>query len=222
MPPRSVNFTALPIRLSQDLAEPAFVADQHLRQGAVQHGDQVERLAARVRQQQGHHVLDDLARPEPGRARLDLAGIDAGEIEDVVDRDMQGPTGDCDDVDAAPLHPVERGVRQQADGADRRVDRRAQFMADGRQEIRLRPVRLVGLGQRRAQIVGLPRQPGREAFVLEAQREGLGIDPTDLRALDGKHQRQHRRHQGHVGLKRSPSSNNRRDRSGRHGSSEAK
>jgi hypothetical protein len=100
----------------------------------------------------GLHGLADIDRPE---IELHAAGVDGGEVEDVVDQRQQGVGRDRDVIEIFALFGDERAGRriaQQMDEADDVGERRAQLVGHVMDEIDLDPVRLferlVALDQR--------------------------------------------------------------------------
>ena len=87
--------------------------------------------------QQGFHVERD-------RFQRELAGLDLGEIEDVVDQAEQCFRAALDGFGVVVLLAVEIGVQQQAGHADHTVHRRADFMAHVGEKIALRTAGLLG------------------------------------------------------------------------------
>ena len=102
---------------------------------------------AQVRQ-----ALADVADREVLGADLHLAALDLGQVEDVVDHRQEHLARRLDvaGVPAVPLVELV-GAGEDLGEADDRVERRAQLVAHGRQEVALEPVHLeegqVGLGQ---------------------------------------------------------------------------
>jgi hypothetical protein len=102
-----------------------------------------------------------------GRAlELHLAGLDFGEIEDVVDDGEEGFAGGADGVDEVALLAGERGLHEEAGHADDAVHGRADFVRHGGEELALGAGGFVGL-------------------VLGAAELGLGLDAGGDVGLDG-------------------------------------
>ena len=96
--------------------------------------------------------LADVADREIFAADFHLAALDLGQVEDVVDHRQQHPAGRLDVAGIAPMPLAELlGAGEHLREADDRVERRAQLVAHGRQEVALQAVHLeegqVGLGQ---------------------------------------------------------------------------
>ena len=88
------------------------------------------------------HFVDFFDRqPQVEGRKLDdqLASLDFGEIQDVVDDREQGFTGRADDLGVLALLGREAGVEQQAGHADDAVHGGADFVAHVGQKVRLRP-----------------------------------------------------------------------------------
>ena len=74
--------------------------------------------------------------------QLDLAGLDLGEVQDVVDDRQEPFPGSAYGLGVLALHPGELGVEQQPRHADHTVQRRADLVAHVRQKGALRLARL--------------------------------------------------------------------------------
>ncbi len=72
-------------QVEHDLAQAHRVADQRLGDVAVDLAGELEPLLVRAQGQRLQRVLDAVADVEVDRLELDLAGLDLGEVEDVVD-----------------------------------------------------------------------------------------------------------------------------------------
>ena len=84
--PRSVNLMALPIRLIRTWRSRRGSPTHAVRHVRVRRRhDQLEPLAVRPHGQRSSDVVDDVAQVELDRFELELAGLDLGEVEDVVD-----------------------------------------------------------------------------------------------------------------------------------------
>ncbi len=75
---------------------------------------------------------------------IDLAGLDLGEVQELVDQEQQGLAGGLHRIDIGGLLRGERGVEQQAAHADDAVERRADFMGRHGQEARLGAIGRIG------------------------------------------------------------------------------
>ena len=136
--PRSVNLTALETRLMTTWRRRA--ASPRSQPGSSPSAATSSSMPfARATGEQHRAALGDrLAQREVGRRELDLAGLDLRVVEDVVDDQQQPLAGGAHDLRVLALLRVERRVEQQPGHADHAVERRAQLVADGRDEHRLR------------------------------------------------------------------------------------
>ena len=77
-------------QIGEDLLEPQRVAAIALRQGGIELDGKGESLLARAEIEQLDHVVDRLAQREGLPLDGQLAGLDLGEIEDIVEDAEQG------------------------------------------------------------------------------------------------------------------------------------
>src|SRR5215203_3155804 len=113
-----------------------------------------EPLRLRALAEQRHDGVDDLGRVDGDALELELARLDLGEIQDVVDDRKQALARAGDDLGVAPLPHRQIRRRQELGHDQHAVHRRADLVAHGGEELGLRDVggfrRLLGL----AQVVG--------------------------------------------------------------------
>ncbi len=143
--------------VEDDLAEASGVAGDRARQVVVEGVGQLDALGRRRRGQDVERALDALAEREGLRLELDLAGLDLGEVEDVVDDREQRLGGGVDRLGEVALLLVERRVEEQAAHADDGVHRGPDLVAHGGQEGALGLVGLLGRLLGRAAVL---EQPG--------------------------------------------------------------
>jgi hypothetical protein len=91
-----VNLTALPTRLLTIWRRRPGIAPQMQRHFGPDEGGQFEALAVGLRGEQVHGVVDDFAQIEVDDVEVELAGLDLGEVEDVVDDDEERFAADAD------------------------------------------------------------------------------------------------------------------------------
>ena len=150
----------------------------------------------------GPHQFQDLRghvpRLQPAQVEIELAGLDAREVEDVVDQGAQVAARGMDDPRLALLMGGEGGLvlgqhlRQQQDG----VQRGAQFVADVGQELGLVAIgtfQFLGMGAGAAQVLGVIVGQGGE-FGAEGPHL-QGALPTEADLLAGAHHPVHARRQ---------------------------
>ena len=135
-------------QVGDDLPEAAGIADDEGGQTRIDANDQFEVLFGDARRNQRRHVLDRFGKPERRRIERQLAGIDLGEIEDVVDDGEQRIAGFDDDVGEGLLARRQLGLGEQFGHAEHAVHRRADLVAHIGQEFGFGAVGGFGLEQR--------------------------------------------------------------------------
>ena len=88
---------------------------------------------------------DGVVQVEIRGIEVDLAGLDLGEVEQVVDQREQGVARVLHDAEELPLLGRERTVERELGHADDAVHRGADLVTHVREEIALRAIRAVGL-----------------------------------------------------------------------------
>jgi hypothetical protein len=125
-------------QVHQDLADAHLVADhgpRHL--GRSQPADR-QTLVAGPRRQQLDHALGCVGDLERRRPELDLAGLDLGEVEHLIDQRQQCIGRGRDGAGISALLGRELGVEQEAGHAENAVHRRSDLVAHRGEEARLR------------------------------------------------------------------------------------
>ena len=89
--------------VGQDLAEPQRVAQQVLRDAGRDVGQELQPLVVRLLRGERRDGADDLVELEVGGLEVELAGLDLGEVEDVVDDGQQRRAGVVDLADVIAL-----------------------------------------------------------------------------------------------------------------------
>ena len=140
--------------VAQHLRQAHGIAGDLVRHLGCDRGREVEPLRLRALAEQRHDGVDDLGRVDGDALELELARLDLGEVEDVVDDREQALARAGDDLGVAPLPDRQIRRRQELGHDQHAVHRRADLVAHGGEELGLRDVggfrRLLGL----AQIVG--------------------------------------------------------------------
>ena len=162
-------------QVEQDLPQPAGVADQgvgHLRLHVV---DQLQPFRVGPHGQGPQGVTDRRPQREVGRVQLQLAGLDLGEVEQVVHEAEQVVGRGLDRLEALPLVPRQRRVQHELGHAEDGVHGGADLVADVGQELVLGPVR------RLRRLLGLPQRLLGSLLIIDvdARPEPLG-DPARL------------------------------------------
>src|SRR6185312_2283874 len=133
-------------QVGQHLAQAAGIAGEAARQVRRDVGAEAQALLLGHLVEEVLDLFDDVAGVEGHHLQLDLAGLDLREIQDVVDDAEQRLGRAVDDLPEAALALAEIGIEQHLGGAEHAVEGRADLVADGGQELRLRLVGGLGLG----------------------------------------------------------------------------
>ncbi|MCY1349030.1 hypothetical protein D9M69_352000 [compost metagenome] len=180
--------------VDQDLAEPQRVAEQPRRHLRVDVEQQGQALGRGLVADQPDQVLQHLVEIEGDAFEAQLAGLDLGEVEDVVEQTEQVLAGQLDLVQVTALARIEIAVEDQVGHADDGVHRRADLVADVGQEIALQLRRRLGQGpglfQRRLEfaprgdVAADAEQPQRAAVgILEGGADDIVQHLAAVRAL---------------------------------------
>ena len=164
-PPCSVNFTALPARLSSTWRSRAASPMTRPGRRVVDEDAISSAFRLRARRQQLDDFLDQRAEIERPRFEIEPAGLDLGEIEDLLDQRQQRLARGLHRLGVGGLLGRERRVEQEVRHAEDAVERRADFVADHREEAALGAV-------------------GRFRLVARVGQRALGLDPVGDVAAD--------------------------------------
>jgi hypothetical protein len=99
--------------------------------------EQVQPLAGRLRRKQLRDVVDEVREVERGPLEVELARLDLGEVQDVVDQRQQAVAAARDRVQVAALLLGQLRGEQQVGQPEDGVERGADLVAHGRKERRL-------------------------------------------------------------------------------------
>ena len=127
-----------------DLPHPSRVADEPDRQVRIHRVHELQPALGRHRRHQVEGALDRAPELERLVVQVDLARLDLGEVEDVVDDREQGVGRRLDRLGVVRLLRVQLRVLEQAAHADDRVHRRPDLVAHRGEERGLGEVRLLG------------------------------------------------------------------------------
>ncbi|SVJ67167.1 Uncharacterised protein [Klebsiella pneumoniae] len=145
-------------QVHQYLAQPRRVAIEAARHAPVQAEMQAQAFFHGLGAEQRQGVGEQFLQVEVDALQVQLAGLDASVVEDIVDHRHQRAAGAGDGLHVGRLAAVQRGVAEQLQHAQHAVHRGANLVAHLRQEAALR-------------LVLHPRLLGRlaraEAFLLE-------------------------------------------------------
>ncbi len=131
--------------VQQHLLELLLRADQPQRKPRADPDMDEHALGLRLHRQDAPHLVEAGGEIERGDADRLLAGLDAREVEDVVDQAQQRAAGIADHRRHLGLLAVEPPEAQQVGERDDRVERRAQLVADAGEEHALGLARLLRL-----------------------------------------------------------------------------
>ena len=123
--------------VGQDLPQPNGIAEQVLGDARRRMRQELEPLVGRLLPGDRRHRADDVVEPEVGGFDVELAGLDLGEVEDVVDDRQQRGAGVVHLADVVALLRRQRGLEGEVRQADDGVHGRADLVAHVRQEHRL-------------------------------------------------------------------------------------
>ncbi len=138
--PLSVNFTALESRLRRICCSRCASVTSELRQVVGDLDLQPEALLLGLRHERLLHVRADVGEADLGRLDVHPAGLDLGQVEDVVDEPQQVRAGAVDgpgELDLLRGQVLLRVLGEQPGQQQQRVQRGTQLVAHVRQELRL-------------------------------------------------------------------------------------
>ena len=142
-------------QVDQDLAQAPGIALQERVHFGIDAADEFEVLFVGAHGQQFRRVLDRRPQVEIDGLQFQLAGLDLGKIEDVVDDAQQGFAARTHRLGVTALFRGQVGAQEQSDHADDAVHRRADLMAHVGQELAFGDVGRLGLdGQLVGPLVG--------------------------------------------------------------------
>ena len=162
-------------QIQEDLADAPLVGDDRRQVGGYGLLE-FDGLVLDQRDGGGHHPADDLLQVHWPELQFHLAGLDLGDVQDIVDQAQEVLTAVVDGLQVLPLHIGDRTVdplEDDAGEADDGVERGPQFVGHVGQELALEPVHLLEPLRR---LDGLSVQPG----VLPSDAE---VRPDDLDEL---------------------------------------
>ena len=133
-------------QVEQHLAHARRVADQRVVGAGIDLDVEREPLDDRLLAERAGDAVDQAGERERGLLQLEAAGLDLREVEHVVDDAQQRLRRIADRRDRAALRAVETLALQHVDHAEHAVHRRADLVAHGGEEGRLRLVGGLGLG----------------------------------------------------------------------------
>ena len=127
-------------QIEQHLPQPRGVAGHPGGQSILHIGGDLELLGLRAGRDQFDRLFDQRGEVECAGVKVDAAGFDLGEIEDLVDQREQRVARGLHRLDVGGLLRRERRVAQEVGHPEDAVERGAHLVRDHRQEARLRAV----------------------------------------------------------------------------------
>ena len=120
--------------VGQDLAKTQRVTQQALRDVGRNSGQELQSFFVRLLRRERGHRCDHLVEAEVRGFHVELARLDLGKVQDVVDDGKQGGARVVNLPQVVALFWCELGLERQMRQADDRVHRRADFVAHVRQK----------------------------------------------------------------------------------------
>jgi hypothetical protein len=176
--PRSVNLSALPSRQR--------IAHHAVGRLGIDIGDQADALAGGLGRQRFGGALDQLDGRQLDAFEVEAAGLDLGEVENVVDDLEQRRRRVAHRAQRLALFLAERRALQHVDHAEHAVHRRADLVADRREEGGFGLVGVLGLA------LGVERGAAGGALLVVGDLQALGelfllVGERDVVVLPGVH-----------------------------------
>ena len=159
-------------QVRQHLTEPQRVTLQAARHVLVNQQQQLQPFFLRFQRHQVGHVVQHLVELERNGLQGELARLDAGIVQHVVDQPQQRFGRQQNLFLVVALLRVQPGFQQKLPQADDGVHGRADFMTHASQKVRLGPVGLVGLVGSAGELHGAPQDQRLQVLPVLCQ---LGI-----------------------------------------------
>ena len=179
--------------IQQHLSQMRGVAAQNVRD-ILRDVDLIRQLfAACGRRDDQTDVLDDFGKPEIDQRKLELARLDRGNVEHILDQRQQRARRCLDGVEIFALFGIQPGRREQFRHARKTVERRPELMAHVRKEAALGfigPIGFLGRAGQCAQQAGEIHRNGGEPD-QQADRE-TGIPSPVRGVINHRTERDHR------------------------------
>ena len=132
-------------QVQEDLSQAAWVASQTPRHVRSDGAGDLESLAVCLLIHEGRGVFDDIAQVEVVDVQVELAGFDLREVQDVIDYAEQHRAGPLQRLGVFQLVGGEVCAEEKVGHPDHAVHRRAQLVADHRDEFVLHAVHFASL-----------------------------------------------------------------------------
>ncbi len=157
--------------IPQHLLEAVGIAEHH-REVRIEPRLEDHRLGERGRLHRLDGGADHPGQAHRPRLQAQLAGDDAGDVEEILDELPEGPGAPLDGVERAlRAGRVEVGRAQEVRPVEQRLQRAAQLVGDGGEELVLHPARAFGLGPHLVLVREQSHVVDRDARVLREQAE---------------------------------------------------
>ena len=140
------EFQRIAEQIEQDLPHPRRIADQRIVRSGLDRAGEDQALARRLCLERAHHAVDQAGEREHRDFEFEPSRLDLGEVEHVVDDAQQRLRAVAHGRDGAALRGVEPLAVEHLHHAEHAVHRRADLVAHGGEERRLRLVRGFRLG----------------------------------------------------------------------------
>ena len=171
-------------QVEQHLAKTAFVAHQPQRGAWRDVGVDEQALPARLDGGDASHRAEKGSQVELLQLDTAAADLDARELQHILDQGKLPVGGAVDGGDHLELARVQHGPLQKLRGADDRIQRSAQFVADTGEEQALGAIRSLGLAARLGQLADQCERIGRQDDEAGHQAERHGKMAVPERALN--------------------------------------
>ncbi len=131
-------------QVEEDLPQAARIANEPARHVRRDFVHELDALPMRLQRKRLRDGLDRFVQIERARFELELAGLDFGEVENIVDDAEQGVAGELERLHIFPLLVREVGIETELAHSDDAVQRCPNLVAHVREELALRAVRAFG------------------------------------------------------------------------------
>ena len=175
------EFEGVVDEVGEYLVQPHGVGQHRLRHVRRHAGGKVQTLRRGIFPEQAGHVAGDTGRIDRNAFQLQLAGLDLGEVENVVDDGQQAVTRFDDHFGISLQALVEAGAGQKLGHDHEAVQRGTDFVAHGGEEARFRVVGAFGGVAGQAQFPGALLDRRFEALAVAVEGFATGADLADHR-----------------------------------------
>src|SRR5258708_29163255 len=128
------EFDGVAHQIDDDLPQPSGIANDHIGDIAVEAHDKLELLGRRRHRYGPNDVANGVAELKWGALEFDLAGLNLGQIQDVVEKLKERLAGGENGLRVVLLLGAERRVEEEIGHSDDRIHRRSNFVAHAGEE----------------------------------------------------------------------------------------